>query len=166
MSYFRYFPFIEDYEIGDRTYLGMNITIRTGFLNSDKEDPRNYLEYDVKDGETPEILADRMYDDADYYWVIMMFNDIFDIASEWPLTYNSLEDYIDRTYGSEQNDIHHYESAATSATVDSDHPEYDRIPITNREYEIRVNDSKRAIKVPVPNIVDSLRRQHKEKIRQ
>lgn len=164
MSYFRHFPFIEDYEIGDRTYLGMNIVIRTGFTDNDMNDSKNYLEYTVKDGETPEILADRLYDNSDYYWIITMFNNIFDISAQWPLTGIALKDFIDRTYGQDQFNIHHYISAATGAIVDSDHPHYDRIPITNREFEIDVNDQKRNIKVPVPDVVDSLRKQHKDKI--
>lgn len=166
MSYFSSFPFVQNYSIDDKSITGMNITVRTGFSTATKDDEQYYIEYDLRDGESPEIIADRVYDDATLYWVILMFNDIHDIDSEWPLDSVALEIYIDRIYGDSKTDIHHYESAASGLWVDEDHPEYDLIPITNYEYEIRVNDDKRKIKVPVPEVVSSLKRQHRERIQQ
>ncbi len=37
-----------------------------------------YDEYDVVDGETPEIIADRFYNNSQLHWVILMYNDIID----------------------------------------------------------------------------------------
>lgn len=165
MSYFKRFPFIKDYEIQDRTYTGMDITRRTGIKDKDLLNPDVYIEYDVGEGETPEMLADRVYDDASLYWVIMMFNDIHDISSDWPLTQVALDKFVNRIYDN-INDTHHFESVATGAWVDSDHPDYDRIIVTNYEYEIQVNENKRTIRVPTPEYVGTIVSQHNELIRQ
>ncbi len=165
MSYFKRFPYIKDYELQGRVYTGMDITRRTGIKDKDLMNPDVYIEYDVGEGETPEMLADRVYDDASLYWVIMMFNDIHDIASDWPLTQVSLDRYVSRLYDN-VNDIHHYKSAATGAWVDSDHPDYDRVPVTNYEYEIEVNENKRRIRVPTPSYVGNIVSQHNELIKQ
>lgn len=166
MSYFNKFPFIKDYSIQGKFYTGMNITVRTGFGSDVKTNEQYYMDYNVKDGETPEMLADRMYDDASMYWVILMMNDIFDISDQWPLDSLSFERYLNRKYNNDLYETHHYESASSGNWVDSDWPEYDRIPVTNYDYEIRLNDSKRKIKIPVPDVVLDIKKQQREKIRQ
>jgi hypothetical protein len=40
--------------------------------------------YDVKDGETPEIVADLYYGNSEYHWVIVLLNDITSWF-DWPL---------------------------------------------------------------------------------
>jgi len=166
MSYFTPFPFVRNYKIEDKVYTGMNITVRTGFSARTKEDEQYFISYDLRDGETPEIIADRIYDDASLYWVILMFNDLHDVDEQWPLDSVAFENYVERVYGDDKTDIHHYESAASGAWVDSDHPEYDLVPVTNYEYELRLNDKKRKIKVPIPEAVSTLKRQHRERIQQ
>ena len=34
--------------------------------------------YDVKNGETPEIIADKLYDDPKLHWIIMLINNVTD----------------------------------------------------------------------------------------
>lgn len=165
MAYFKRFPVIANYEISDRTYDAMDITRRTGFAQSVKDNEALYLEHEIRDGESPIVLADRIYDDSDLYWIIMLFNDIYDINTDWPLDYSSFESYIDRKY-EDRNAIHHYESITANATVDSDWPEYDKKTITNYDYEISINDKKRNIKVPVPEAASQLVREHHRLISQ
>lgn len=165
MSYFNHFPFVQDYEIQDRLYTGLNITVRTGFPEEVKQNNQYFMMYNVKNGETPEMLADRVYDDVSLYWAILMMNDIFDVDSQWPLDSLAFQNFIKRKYNNDLYETHHYESAATGNWVESDWPEYDRIPVTNYEYELRVNDDKRKVKIPVPDVVLTLKKQQKEKIR-
>lgn len=166
MSYFSRFPFVLDYKIQGKTYTGMDITRRTGIENKDQLNESSYLEYKVKNGETPIMLADRLYDDVDLYWVILMFNNIFDIHSDWPLDYISLDRYINRIYDDPYG-IHHYQSLATGAIVDfENNPDYDTIPVTNYEHETKLNDEKREIKVPTPVYAREIARQHKRQIQQ
>lgn len=167
MSYFRNFPFIVDYQIQGKQYTGMDITRRTGVPFQVRNDWNSHLMYEVREGETPEMLADRVYDDSGLYWVILMFNEIHDVEDEWPLDHHSFDRMIDRKYGSvDRNNIHHYLSAASGAIVDSDHVEYDRVPITNYEYEMRLNDSKRKVKIPDPSYIGSITSSHRKKIKE
>lgn len=165
MAYFSRFPIIAKYTFGDKDIDCVDITKRTIIARITKDDPRTYIEHEIVDGETPMILADRMYDDVDLYWVIMFYNNIYDEISDWPMTEAELVSYVNRVYGS-LNGIHHYESLSTGAWVDSNHAEYDRIAITNYEYESRINDKKRLIKVPVPEIVGKIKAEHNRLIKQ
>ena len=41
--------------------------------------------YNVKNGETPESIADKLYDDPELHWVVLMINDITDRYHQWPM---------------------------------------------------------------------------------
>ena len=59
-----------------------------------------YEEYEIQDGDTPEILSDKFYDDPALYWVILITNGILDPRFDWPMDWNKLEQYIERKYPS------------------------------------------------------------------
>ena len=159
MGYFSRFPFIKDYEIDDRKVTLPDLTRRTSVSEQSRSNNANFITYVLKD-ETPEILADRMYDDATMSWVILLFNRVFNIYEEWPLDSVSFEYFIEDKYGESKFDVRYYKSAATGAVVDSSHPEYDRIPVTNYDYELELNDIKRYIKVPTLEAAQEIKKQH------
>jgi hypothetical protein len=71
-----------------------------------------YFEYQIADGDTPEILAQKVYKDPEAYWVILYANDIYDPQYEWPLNYRNFTNYIVSKYGSVEwakSHYHHYE---------------------------------------------------------
>ena len=45
---------------------------------------RNYKSYTVKTGETPEVVSTKLYGSPDWYWLIMLFNDLTDPFRDWP----------------------------------------------------------------------------------
>ena len=147
------------YEIGEQAFDVMDITRRTGFSKETKNNPSMYIEHTIEDGESPIILADRMYDNGDLYWVIMMFNDIHDIEADWPLNQVSFDRFVNRVYD-DPYEIKYYRSISLGLVVDSDWVEYDRVSIRHIDYEIELNDVKRIIKIPVPNAVDALVKEH------
>ena len=57
-----------------------------------------YDRYDIRDGDTPEIIAEKVYGNAQYHWVIMLLNEKFDYISDYPLDEYSLVKYIDSVY--------------------------------------------------------------------
>ncbi len=69
-----------------------------------------FYPYKVKDGETPEILADKFYNDSQLHWVILHCNEVHDAQFEWPLTVPDLVSYTDAKYG-DRFCIHHYEDS-------------------------------------------------------
>lgn len=54
--------------------------------------------YDVGDGDTPEIVADRVYGHTQYWWVVALVADIIK-ADDWPVSDEELEKRMDRKLG-------------------------------------------------------------------
>ena len=42
--------------------------------------------YDIKNGETPESIAFKLYGDAELHWVVMLINNITDRFHDWPMS--------------------------------------------------------------------------------
>jgi hypothetical protein len=75
-----------------------NITSRFGLDESLKENSAVYYTYNIDDGDTPEILASKVYGSPEKHWVILMMNDIIDPQFDWPLTYSEFNQYIEEKY--------------------------------------------------------------------
>ncbi len=118
-----------------------------------------YDEYDIVDGETPEIIAERIYGDAQYHWVIMLANDRYDYRADFPLQTRDLEQYISDKYGNQVDAIRHYENSK-GIVVDSDYP--GAVSISNRQYEEKVNESKRRIKIISPSLINTIIKNYKD----
>ena len=54
--------------------------------------------YDVQDGETPEIIAYKYYGDAQLHWTVLVVNDIIDYYSDWPMSMQTFEQYVNEKY--------------------------------------------------------------------
>ena len=71
-----------------------------------------FYQYDIQEGDTPEIIASKYYDDPELHWVVLMFNDMYDPYYDWPMDYLQFEKYITDKYGSIANaktTVDHYE---------------------------------------------------------
>lgn len=109
-------------------------------------------EYDIVDDETPEVIAEKLYGNANYHWIIMLLNERFDYVADFPLSYPKLVQYTEDKYGVDNiNDTHHYENEK-GYTVNYD--SFGATPVSNLQYEERINESKRRIKVITPAMVD------------
>ncbi len=98
--YFKNFPFIQ-YPTKDRqTELARDITIRLGFSDAAKQTNELFSEYIVEEGQTPEKIAQEVYGDPMYYWVVLLFNDTQDPQYNMPLRTRSLDEFINRKYPS------------------------------------------------------------------
>tara|TARA_B100000929_G_scaffold290599_1_gene284827 strand:- start:13243 stop:13740 length:498 start_codon:yes stop_codon:yes gene_type:complete len=159
MGYFSKFPIIYPYKFNNLKMPCIDITKRSSIVEKYKRRDSNHIEYTIRDGDTPLTIADKIYDDADLFWVIPFYNNIMDLDDDWPLKVNELRGYISDEYGNSEG-VHHYESMFDGRTVESDHPEYDRITITNYEYEYRKNENKRSILVPIPEIARAIKNEH------
>lgn len=89
-----------------------DISFRFSIIKDVLNNTSAYYEYVVREDETPEILADRVYDDPEAYWIILYANNIYDPQYDWPLSSDAFEKFIISKYGSISNaksQIHHYE---------------------------------------------------------
>ena len=131
--------------------------------------------YYVRENYRPDMVAEEIYEDPELDWIILTTNNIINIRDQWPLNHNDLYNHIVEKYGSEANTlgIHHYE---TKKMVD----EYNRtvipaglqvdanftfqyknysnsmvtvnpvVSVTNYDYEVKLNEGKRRIKILKP----------------
>lgn len=104
-----------------------NITFRVGIIKSVLSNLGSYFTYDIQEGDTPEILAYKVYRNPEAYWIILYANDIYDPQYDWPLTNSQFSGFIAQKYGTvswAKTNWHHYEKVITK--------EVDRIITTER----------------------------------
>ena len=107
--------------------------------------------YDVQENETPEIVSDKHHGSPYYHWVIMILNDISDINHDWVKSTRQLQKYLTSKYTEIQlTETHHYEipqtSGDTTIMIEVENSTYPSATIvTNYEYEVAINESKRKI---------------------
>jgi len=97
-KYFNYFPktvyTLNSLDVETVT----NITSRFGFEQSFKDNSAVYYEYDIQDGDTPEIIATKFYDSPERHWAVLMINNIVDPQFDWPLDQRTIISYINEKY--------------------------------------------------------------------
>tara|TARA_B100000287_G_scaffold118505_1_gene110418 strand:- start:1418 stop:1951 length:534 start_codon:yes stop_codon:yes gene_type:complete len=160
--YFENFPTIIYDSQGDGDFkdvknllrrVGLRVHIRTNVLLYDT--------YDVKEGETPEIIASKLYGDPELHWVILMINNVTDRFHQWPMSTPQFLEFINDKY-SNPDGIHHYEVPQSSGNTKTkieifnevDEDAYTGLtPITNREYEENRQDELRSIRLLDPTYV-------------
>ena len=120
-----------------------------------------YDTYDVKEGETPEMIAHKLYGDSELHWIILLINEVTDRYHQWPMSGMQFLDYLNDKYDNPDG-IHHYETTQTSGDTkikievvnDVDENAYTGLtPITNREYEQNEQDKKRKVRLVDPNFI-------------
>lgn len=75
-----------------------NILFRTSFVRDLVYNTSAYIQYTIRESDTPEILASKVYKDPRAYWIILYANDILDPQFDWPLTTTNFNNYIADKY--------------------------------------------------------------------
>lgn len=124
MRYFSFFP-KTNYTFDDGvSYTQItNLLKRVKYIDDLKNNSIMYYQYEIKDGERPDVVAHKVYGDSEKHWLILYLNDIVDIRSQWPLTYEEFKNYIIDTYGSISNaksQIHGYFKTEKTTILNSD----------------------------------------------
>lgn len=99
--YFSKFPFVEySLPFGDenKTVFVRNLLRRISLSEEIKDGRGAFLEYDIRDGERPEHIADRVYGDPRYHWLVLLTSNIVDPYHGWCKSYSVLQDYINQKY--------------------------------------------------------------------
>jgi len=100
--YFSHFPLVDYiYKNNDgilRKKLAVNILKRVGFDPLSKKDKDHFITYRIKNGETPEIIADKLYNNSELHWLILLFNNTVNPYKDWPLDNLAIDNYIENKY--------------------------------------------------------------------
>ena len=163
-QYFTYFPKMYYDAVGNKNpKLVTNILKRVKVKDGVKNDIALFDKYQVKFGESPEIVSYRLYDTVDYYWTILLMNNIRDRFYEWPLSEQQFEEYVNAKYTNPLA-VHHYEvtqSSGPTTSLDYSHLiEVDSdtdgaTTVSNYEYERRRQDNLSLIKVVRPELISA-----------
>ena len=99
---FERFPKIEyDFINEDGTFTRemQDIFRRVSLTEETMKNGANYKTYVINDGDTPERISFEAYDDASFWWVILLVNNILDVQNEWPKSVTDLtrlfDDFLD-----------------------------------------------------------------------
>ena len=134
--------------------------------------------YQVQDNERPDIIAQKIYENPELDWVILVTNNITSMRNQWPLSNNELYNYCLEKYGSDLAimQTHHFETQEIKdmfgriilegkLIVDQDftftYSKEDNSvetlnpaqSVSNYTYEQRLNEEKRQIRVLKPGFL-------------
>ena len=159
--FFTKFPYIVYDSVGDGEFkIVTNLLRRVAIRSKVKANTLFFDTYDVKEGETPELIADKLYNDPELHWVILMMNNVTDRYHQWPKNTNQFIAYISDKY-SNIDATHHYEisqvSGDTTIKIDigTDNTDYPTASIvTNFEYEEVQQDKLRKIRLLDPAYIE------------
>ena len=123
-SYFSYFPNIEYVSrTTDRSSAEEYITVKNIFRRAKiRNDFYNvataFEDYMIIANERPDQVAEAVYGDPRYDWVILTANNITNMREQWPLNAQDFQNYILEKYKTESalEEIHHY---ITEISIDS-----------------------------------------------
>jgi len=144
------------------TDLMTRVKVREKILN----ESMLYDTYDVPSGEKPEDTAFKHFGSSEYHWVILLTNNITDRYYDWPLSFQDFETYITNKYDN-PDAVHHYEITQSSGSQTGNGPddyshkievnstEPGAEAVSNREYEQRLQDKKRQIKLLNPSYLQT-----------
>ena len=171
MSYFEKFPKIYYDANADGKYKVMtDIISRVKLIDSVKENILNFDYYNVKDGETPEMIAHKYYDDPELHWTILVVNDVIDYYTQWPMSVQKFEEFMKDKYANPQG-IHHYEISQTSGNTElvidvgmntTDYPS--ATAISNYTYEDRLQEQRRQIRLIQPQYMGGFVKEFEKKL--
>jgi hypothetical protein len=102
MAYFSKFPVLQ-YPVGTdlqnfRLVWVRNLLRRIALSDEIKSGVGAFYTYDVKDGERPEHIAERLYGSPDYHWLVLLCNNIINPYHDWCKSESALQEYISKKY--------------------------------------------------------------------
>ena len=100
MSFFKQFPKISyDFDRNGVLQNVVNIYRSVRPLQSFVDNINAYRFYEVKNGERPDIVSQRLYGTTIYYWTFFITNDfLHDGLAAWPMSQEKLQQYMENEY--------------------------------------------------------------------
>lgn len=81
-----------------RYVLARNITRRIALSDGLKSSGSAFIQYNVKNGERPEHIAEKLYGDPTLHWLVLLTNDIIDPYHDWCMSDNAMEEYVQKKH--------------------------------------------------------------------
>ena len=100
MSFFKQFPKIPyDFNRNGVITNVVNIYRSVRPVQNFIDDTSSYTFYNIINGERPDIVSQRLYDNPNYYWTFFIVNDdLHDGTRAWPMSQEDLLDYMETEY--------------------------------------------------------------------
>ena len=100
MSFFTHFPKVEYDFNRDGVKQRMTDLFRSVRpLPSFLDNFSGYKFYEIRNGERPDIVSERLYGTTAFYWTLFLVNEhLHDGYRAWPLSQESLFDYMEKEY--------------------------------------------------------------------
>jgi hypothetical protein len=129
MEYFSSLPYLTTTDNNGNNIVLRNLLIRTELIPQLSKNPLLFYQYEVRDGDTPEIVANKYYGSPFRYWITMYGNpQMLDPQADWPLSSQQFIIYLNDKYANVANGsanvlsytlgtVHHYEKIVT--TIDN-----------------------------------------------
>ena len=180
---FEYVSRLPDSKISD--YITVKNFFKRGFLREDIfQNLTFFTKYQIQGNDRPDNVASQVYNDSTLDWLVLISNNIVNIQNEWPISNIDFDELMLEKYGSYDtlfNGIHHYETIEVKDArdvkilnaglkVESDYSitffderanqmktETPTIPVTNYQYEQKVNEDKRNIYLLQPRYLQVVR---------
>ena len=174
-----YISRLKDSKLSD--YIVVKNLFKKGILREDiYQNLATFEKYKIIGDERPDNVAKKIYGNSELDWLVLVSNNIINIQTEWPMRQNDFDEHLLLKYGTYQtlySGIHHYESKEIKDSngvvilpegliVDEKYEflytnpqgllERRRpgLPITNYDYELKMEDGKRNINILKPKYVN------------
>jgi hypothetical protein len=69
-----------------------------------------FTKYTIPDGQRPDTLAEKLYGNPFYDWVILLTNNMVNVQYDWPMSNYSLQKVVEKEFDDPYGTIHHYET--------------------------------------------------------
>ena len=159
--YFNLFPTIKYDVTGDGTKTTIkDFLLRVKVRDYVKNNRAWFAKYIVEQDETPEMVAFKIYGQAQYHWVVLLFNQITNPYYDWPLKVRDFYAFINDKY-TNPTAVHHYEisqeSGDTNIKIKVESTVVGAAEVTNLEYEEAIQKTKREIRILKPSYLGQFR---------
>lgn len=118
MFYFNTYPNTTTTDYNGNEVVLKNILERVEVIPSLLNNVNLFYSYNIKDGDTPDIVSNKYYGDSYRYWMVAYSNQMLDAQGDWPMNPNLFNDYIvDKYRDATANALHISANTVTSGQV-------------------------------------------------
>jgi len=154
-----------------------NLFLRLKFSDEAIKSATSFSHYSILENERPDNVAEKLYNNPNLDWVLLIGADIVNVRDEWPLSNRLLYDYAEEKYGTALNETRHFETKEVrdskgrlllpaNMIVDSGftipNPEIPNqkidptVGVSNWLVEVRKNNEKRTLRYLKPEYISTL----------